>query len=120
MRELEPGAGKNVCELIGVLIEAPRDLLIGRIEPQREIGGQHGRHMFLRLVEGVRDRRLGILGPPLLRPGRTLFQLPFVFEQVVEEVVAPLVGVCDQVTSGPPVMASHPTPVLYLLIQPSP
>src|SRR5215831_12818894 len=31
-----------------------------------------------------------------------------------------LVGVCDQVTSGPPVMASPPTPVLYLLFHPSP
>src|SRR5690348_5822979 len=31
-----------------------------------------------------------------------------------------LVGVCDQVTSGPPVMASQPTPVLYLLFQPRP
>src|SRR6266702_8036623 len=31
-----------------------------------------------------------------------------------------LVGVCDQVTSGPPVMASAPTPVRYLLFQPRP
>src|SRR5205085_8874651 len=30
------------------------------------------------------------------------------------------VGVCDQVTSGPPVIASAPTPVLYLLCQPRP
>src|SRR5258705_4617836 len=30
------------------------------------------------------------------------------------------VGVCDQVTSGPPVMASLPLPVPYLLIQPRP
>src|ERR1700761_5649836 len=31
-----------------------------------------------------------------------------------------LVGVCVQVTSGPPVMASAPTPVPYLLFQPRP
>src|SRR5215469_13311082 len=31
-----------------------------------------------------------------------------------------LVGVLLQVTSGPPVMASPPTPVLYLLFQPRP
>src|SRR5262249_58646551 len=31
-----------------------------------------------------------------------------------------LVGVCDQVTSGPPVMASAPNPVPYLLFQPRP
>src|SRR5215813_5988865 len=30
------------------------------------------------------------------------------------------VGVCDQMTSGPPVMASAPTPVPYLLFQPNP
>src|SRR5581483_11766329 len=30
------------------------------------------------------------------------------------------VGFCDQVTSGPPVMASPPRPVLYLLFQPRP
>src|SRR5580704_3672546 len=31
-----------------------------------------------------------------------------------------LVGVCDQVTSGPPVIASAPTPVPNLLFQPRP
>src|ERR1700722_9755902 len=31
-----------------------------------------------------------------------------------------LVGVCDQVTSGPPVMASAPKPVPCLLFQPRP
>ena len=31
-----------------------------------------------------------------------------------------LVGVCVQVTSGPPVMASQPMPVLNLLFQPRP
>src|ERR1044072_5861441 len=31
-----------------------------------------------------------------------------------------LVGVCVQVTSGPPVMASQPIPVLCLLFQPRP
>src|SRR5207253_10770739 len=31
-----------------------------------------------------------------------------------------LVGVCVQVTSGPPVIASHPMPVLNLLFQPRP
>jgi hypothetical protein len=31
-----------------------------------------------------------------------------------------LVGVCDQMTSGPPVMASAPMPVPYVLLQPRP
>jgi hypothetical protein len=34
MRELEPGAGKRIGELLRILIEAPRDLLVGRVEPQ--------------------------------------------------------------------------------------
>ena len=90
MRELEPGAGERVGELIRMLVEAPRDLLIGRVEPQREIGGQHRRHALFCLVEGVRDGRLPVLGLPLFRSRRTLRQLPFVLEQVLEEEVAPL------------------------------
>src|SRR5262249_13900753 len=43
-----------------------------------------------RRVERVRDRRLGTLRLPLPRTGRALRQLPFVFEQVVEEGIAPL------------------------------
>ncbi len=46
--------------------------------------------MLLRLVVGVRDRGLRILGLPLLCARRALRQLPFVLEQVLEEVVAPL------------------------------
>ncbi|MET3220545.1 hypothetical protein ABIF35_001332 [Bradyrhizobium japonicum] len=90
MGELEPGAGECIRELIRVLQEAPRDLLIGRIEAQREIGGQHRRPVLLRLVEGVGNDRLGTLGRPLVRAARALRQLPFVLEQVPEEVVAPL------------------------------
>ncbi|MGY4437811.1 hypothetical protein ACVW04_000593 [Bradyrhizobium sp. LM2.3] len=90
MGELEPGAGEGVGELIGILQEAPRDFLIGGIETQREIGGQHGRPMLLGLVESVRNDRLRALGRPLLRTRRALRQFPFVLEQVLEEVVAPL------------------------------
>src|SRR5215472_2966538 len=46
--------------------------------------------MLLRLVEGVRDGGLRPFRLPLLRTGRALRQLPFVFEQVLEEEVAPL------------------------------
>src|ERR1700688_4373182 len=45
--------------------------------------------MLLRLVVCVGDRGLGAFRLPLLRAGRALGQLPFVFEQVLEEVVAP-------------------------------
>src|SRR6516164_10812331 len=46
--------------------------------------------MLLRLVVGVRDRGSGALRLPLPGAGRALGQLPFVVEEVVEEVVAPL------------------------------
>ena len=71
VRELEPGAGERVGELVRMLVEAPRDLLVGRVEPQREVGRQHRRHMLLRRVEGVRDRRLPRPSPSTAsrRPG---------------------------------------------------
>jgi hypothetical protein len=62
MGQLEPGAGEGVGELVGILVEAARDLLVGRVETQRQVGGQHGRQALLRRVEGVRDDRLGVLG----------------------------------------------------------
>ena len=49
VRQLEPGAGERVGELIRVLHEAPRNLFVRRIEAQRKIGGQHRRHQLLRL-----------------------------------------------------------------------
>src|SRR5258705_9911274 len=45
--------------------------------------------MLLRLVICVGDRGLGAFRFPLLRAGGALRQLPFVLEQVLEEVVAP-------------------------------
>src|SRR5205085_368054 len=42
------------------------------------------------VVEGVRNRGLRILRDPLRYAGRALGQLPLVFEQVLEEVVAEL------------------------------
>ena len=42
VRQLEPRPGKRVGELIRILVEAPRDLFVGRVEPQGEVGGQHG------------------------------------------------------------------------------
>ena len=57
VRQLEPGPGERVRELVRVLHEAPRDLLVGRIEPQRQVRGQHGRQVLLRRVVRIRHRR---------------------------------------------------------------
>src|ERR1035441_5225506 len=80
VRELEPGAGECIGELIRVFVEPPRDLLIGQIEAQRQIGRQHSGHALLRLVERVRYGCLSILGLPLFRSRRAGCQLPLVFE----------------------------------------
>ena len=34
MGQLEPGAGEGIGELVGMLVEAPRDLLVGRVDAQ--------------------------------------------------------------------------------------
>jgi hypothetical protein len=92
VRELVPGARERVRELIRMLEEAPRDFLVGRIEAQGEIGGQHRRRMTLRGVVRIRHRTgAGVaLRLPLMCAGRALGELPFEAEQVLEEVVAPL------------------------------
>src|SRR5258708_32321030 len=73
-----------------MLVEAPRDLVVGRIDPRREVRGQHGRYMLLRLVVGVRDGGFRTFRLPLLCTSRALGQLPFVLEQVLEKEIAPL------------------------------
>ena len=72
-------------------METPRDLLVCRIEPQREVGCQHPRRDLLRRVVRGRDRAFtcAVLRLPLLRASRTRGELPLVFEEVFEEVVAP-------------------------------
>ena len=92
MRQLEPRSGKGVRELIRILVEAPRDLFVGRVQAQREVRGQHGRRDTFRRVVGMRHRfgARATLRRPLMRTSRALRQLPFVAEQVLEEVVAPL------------------------------
>ncbi len=89
MGQLEPGPGERVGELVRVLVEPPRDLLVDRVEPQGEVGGQHGGQAPLGRVVHIRDRRGRVLRLPLMRPGRALGQFPLVAEQVLEEVVAP-------------------------------
>jgi hypothetical protein len=90
VRQLEPGARERVRELVRVLEEAARDLFVGRVEAQRQVGGQHPRRVLLALVEGVRDDRRRVLGDPLLGARRALLELVLEAEQVLEEAVAEL------------------------------
>src|SRR5215469_8429313 len=90
VRELEPRTREGVGELLRMLIEASRDLLVSWIKAQREIGDQHGRYMLLGFVVGVWNRGGGVLRLVLMSASRTLRQLPFILEEVLEVVVAPL------------------------------
>ncbi len=90
MGQFEPRAGECLGKSLRVLEEASRNLLVVRVEAQRQVGRQHLRLLLLRRVMREGDDILGILGHPLVRTGRRLLQHPFEFEQVLEEVVAPL------------------------------
>src|SRR5579863_4718390 len=75
-----------------MLVEAARNFRVSGIESQRKVGGQHRRRVTLRGIVGVRHRTgaRAALRLPLMCTGWTLGQLPFIAEQVLEEVVAPL------------------------------
>src|SRR5262249_8345040 len=81
VRQLERRAGKRVRELTWMLVEAPGDLFVNRIDAQREVGDQHRRHVPCRWVEGVWDRCGAALRPKLPGASRALRQLPFVVKQ---------------------------------------
>ena len=92
VRQLEPGACEGISKFVRVLHEPPGNLLVRRIETQRQVGRQHLRRDPLRRVVGMRDRSLTctMLGTPLVGSRRTLLQLPFKAEEIPEKVVTPL------------------------------
>ena len=90
--QLEPGAREGIRELVGVFQEASGDFLVGGVETQRQVGGQHGRHQLLAGVMRMRNGRLGTRRHPLLGAGGTFAQFPLEAEQVFEVVVVPLGG----------------------------
>ena len=89
--QLEPRPGEGVRELVGILEETPRDLLVDRVHPEREVGRQHGRGVALRRVVGVRDgtRACAVLRLPLVGARGAAGQLPLVAVQGLEEAVVP-------------------------------
>src|ERR1700728_3301474 len=92
MRQLEPRARERIGELIRMLMEAARDFLVRRIEPQRKVRGQHRGRVPLRRILRILNRAgaSAILRRPLMCARGTLRQFPFVLKEVREKVVAPL------------------------------
>lgn len=90
VQQLEPSTGKGISELVGVLEEAARDLLVGRVDTERQISRQHSGEMLLVGVKGIRNEWLSVLGNPLRSASGALGELPLVLEEVLEVLVAPL------------------------------
>ena len=60
VQQLVPGPGERVGELVGVLEEPLRDLLVDRVGDQRDVGRRHHRRVALRRIVRVRHRVLGL------------------------------------------------------------
>lgn len=92
VQQLEPRTAESIGELVWVLQEAASDLLVGRVEAESKIGGQHAGWVLHVGVEGIGDEVVGTLGHPLVSTSWALGQFPVVLEEVLQEVVAPLGG----------------------------
>ena len=122
MSQLEPRARERIRELLRLLEEAARDLLVRRIDAQREVGGQH-RRLLVRPSMRVGDDGLGVLRFPLSRTRGALRLHPLELEEVLEEVVAPLrrrrgprhfEAARDRVAREAGAMAARPAESLFL------
>ena len=105
VKQLVPGFGECIGQLVGILVEAFRDRPVDRVHPERQVRRQHHRRVPLRRIVRIRHRvlGLGVRGRPLLRAGRARRQLPVVLEQVLQEAVVPLrrlVGPCALQPAG--------------------
>ena len=88
--QLEPGTREGFIEGLRIVQEAAGNFLEFRVKTQRQIGDQHGWLAFFRRVERVRHNFRRIHGFELNCARRATRLHPFVFEQVLEEVIAPL------------------------------
>src|SRR3569833_2236619 len=92
MRKLEPRTRKSISQLVGVIEEVSRDLLVCWIDAQRQVRSQHGRMVPLLWIVRIGN---GVLAGvpfrlPLVRAGGAHVQIPHELEQRLEEAVVPL------------------------------
>lgn len=81
-------------QLVGVLEEAARDLVVSRVEAKSQVGGKHSRLVLLVGVVSVGNDEVVGLRLPLSRASRALHLLPVVLVNVLEVVVACSVSEC--------------------------
>ena len=72
MRQLEPSASEGIGKCIRVLVKAPRDGFVNRVEAQREVRCRHHRGMHLRGVMSIGNQvfRPDVFRDPLLGTSR--------------------------------------------------
>ena len=98
--QLKPSSSKSVGELIRVLKEPSRDLLVSRINPKRKVSRQHRRSVRKARIVSIRNRSCAraALRLPLMSTRRALREFPLETKQVLEVVVAPLSRSCGPST----------------------
>ena len=89
VRQLEPGTGKRIFELRGVLQPALGDFCISRVHLQGQIGGEHDRGVTRIGIKRIRHqvRCRAICRNPLSVTGRALGLLPIVVVKVYQITV---------------------------------
>ena len=92
--ELEPSPSEGVGELVWIREEITGNFLVGGIGTHGDVGGEHAGGDFLSRVVGMGDGAgaRAILGSPLVGTGGAFGEFPFVAEEVLEIVIAPLGG----------------------------
>src|SRR5690606_6802124 len=90
MSQLEPSSCESIRKFIRVFEEAPGDLFIDGIDPQRNICRQHGWKLLFGSVKSIGNNFSSIDRYPLMGAGGAFGQFPFKVEKVFKEVVAPL------------------------------
>ena len=89
--ELEPGACERVGKLVGMGLEALRDLVVCGVEAQGEVGGEHHRRVLPARDMGVGNEACTrtVFRVPLPGTTGTLGDFPIVTEKVIEIFVVP-------------------------------
>ena len=90
VRQFKPRTSKRFVERLRIVQETAGDFLELRIETQRQVGNQHRRLTFFRWIKRIRNNFWRVNRFKLNSTCRTASLYPLVFEQVLEEIVAPL------------------------------